>query len=56
MDQHRKLKVELYDTENVYVYRNVDEGIREDVKDMLNHAQKEGVGLPMSNAVRRSET
>jgi hypothetical protein len=43
MDPPQKYRVILYDIDNAYVYRNVDELIRDDVMDVLNHAEDEGL-------------
>jgi hypothetical protein len=43
MDPPEKYRVILYDMNNAYVYRNVDELIRDDIMDVLNHAEDEGL-------------
>lgn len=43
MDPREKYRVILYDIDNAYVYRNVDELIRDDIMDVLDHAEREGL-------------
>jgi hypothetical protein len=43
MDPPGKYRVILYDIDNAYVYRNVDEQIRDDVMDVLDQAEDERV-------------
>ena len=41
MDLSEKYKVVLYNMDSAFVYRNVDEQIRDDVMDVLDHAEDE---------------
>ena len=43
MDPPEKYRVTLYDIDNAYIYRNVVELIRDDVMDVLDHAEHEGL-------------
>lgn len=43
MDLSEKYKVVLYNMDSAFVYRNVDEQIRDDVMDVLDHAEDERV-------------